>query len=90
MSLRIEELWIQRETEEGKPEWKACTVISLFKSNVSQTIDKESVSSEQMFALCYYPETGEIIESPLNLCVIKRLLNEKTKKFVDFGSPDND
>lgn len=87
MALLIREMWAKAETEEGV-EWKHVTVISMYKANMSRTFDKETISSEQMFAICYYPATGEIVELPINECVIKELYDEKTRNVQTFSAPE--
>jgi hypothetical protein len=87
MGLLIREMWAKRETPDGE-EWRHVMVVSMYKVSMSRTFDKETISSEQMFAICYYPTTGEILELPINECVIKELYDEKTRNVQTFGAPE--
>lgn len=97
MEGAIKELWVLNSEKE---EYEAVVVLSTYKASFSRSenpidasgssIGVMQVSSEQIMALCYYPETGEIIEYPLNECIIKEL-NYGTKesgKSVSFSKPD--
>jgi hypothetical protein len=85
MSLKIEELWVPVDID-GELEWKECVVISLYKASMQRANKDESISTEQMFAICYYPVTGEIIETPINETIIK-ILKDETGKLTNFSAP---
>ena len=85
--MLIKELWIRREAD-GEITWDECVVISLYKASMGSSNGKESLTTEQMMALCYYPITGEIIEYPLNECIIKTLEDEKNKSVKTFSCPE--
>lgn len=89
MALLIKELWVPASTEEGT-EFRECVVISMFKASMSQSFDKEIISTEQMFAICYYPKTGEIVETPINICIIKTLYDDKNSEYKNFSAPEKD
>lgn len=86
MSIIIKEVWAPVEVD-GKTEWRDCIVISLFKASMSRSIKDETISTEQMFAIAYYPLTGEIIELPLNELIIKVLCNTETNIIKNFNKP---
>lgn len=83
MSLIIKELWIKNQ----ESEWKPVQVISLYKAALSRGDGNEVISTEQMFAICYYETTGEIIEVPLNESIIKTLEDGKNRKSQSFSAP---
>ena len=85
MEKSIIELWIKNEVRE---EYVAVNVISTYKASFSRTENGITVSSEQIMAVCYFDETGEIIEYPLNECHIKTLYDEKNRESICFGQPD--
>jgi hypothetical protein len=85
MEGTIKELWIKNSVRET---FEAVKVISTYKASFSQTKDGITDSSEQIMAICYFEETGEILEYPLNDCIIKTLYYEKGGEPLCFSQPD--
>ncbi len=87
MALMIREIWVKAETEEGA-EFREVHVISLYKATMGHSQDGQSISTEQMFVVGFYPVTGELVEVPLNETIIKTIQNEKTGEFKTFSKPE--
>ena len=87
MSLIIREVWALYEQEDKEPEYRPLTVISMFKAVIMQSQEKESMSTEIMRALCFYEDTGEIVDIAIGETFIKTLTDEKDRKLKTFSSP---
>ena len=85
MERTIKEIWVKNLVRE---EYQAVNVISTYKASFSSTENGVTTSSEQIVALCYFDETGEILEYPLNDCIIKSLEYEKGREPLCFSKPD--
>ena len=87
MSLEIKRLWADTSKPFEDQDWKEVVVISIFKSMVTVTSDNVTQGAEQLFALGYYPETGELVEQPLNECIIKELYDKESRNVTNFSAP---
>jgi hypothetical protein len=85
MERTIKELWVKNDVRKS---FEAVNVISTYKASFSQTENGVLISSEQIVALGYFDETGEIIEAPLNESIIKTLQYEKSGESLCFSQPD--
>jgi len=85
MERTISELWAKNDVRES---FEAVTVISTYKASFSRTEGGITIGSEQIMAICYFDETGEILEYPLNECHIKTLYYEKSGEPLRFSCPD--
>lgn len=82
--MTVKEIWIW---EPDENEYLTGIVISLYKSNNSQTTEDGIVTIEQMYVIAYHPDTGQIAEMPLINSFIKKIYNDKTKEEVVFECP---